>query len=67
MIRQICIERGWEVYDRESLDKFVKKVTKKANKIKGEILNIEYVRNENKDCSGTIDTAIIVYKIKERK
>lgn len=65
MIRQICIERGWEVYDdRESLGKFVEKVTKKANKIKGEILNIQYLRNQNRDCSGIIDTAIIVYKTK---
>ena len=65
MIEQMCIRRDYvNVYDRESLVSFVKKVTKKANKIKGEILNIEYVRNENKDCSGTVDTAIIVYKTK---
>lgn len=65
MIKQMCIERGYaNVYDRESLDEFVKKVTKKANKIKGEILNIQYVRNQNRDCSGIIDTAIIVYKTK---
>ena len=65
MIKQMCIERDYaNVYDRESLGKFVKKVTKKANKIKGEIINIEYVRNENKDCSGIVDTAIIVYKTK---
>ena len=65
MIKQMCIERDYaNVYDRERKGKFVKKVTKKANKIKGEILNIEYVRNENKDCSGIIDTAIIIYKTK---
>lgn len=65
MIKQMCIERGYaNVYDRESLGIFVKKVTKKANEIKGKILNIEYVRNENRDCSGIVDTAIIVYKTK---
>lgn len=65
MIEQMCIRRDYvNVYNRESLGSFVKKVTKKANEIKGKILNIEYVRDENKDCSGIVDTAIIVYKTK---
>lgn len=65
MIEQMCIRRDYvNVHDRESLGSFVKKFTKKANEIKGKILNIEYVRNENRDCSGIVDTAIIVYKTK---
>lgn len=73
MIKQKCIKRKKVTVNKgvfgendyvshiEEFDDFVNRVTKKANKINGKIINIQYTKRDKAKHS---DVAIIVYKTK---